>query len=408
MKTKTSLIILLILFIILSLTSCQNPQEAQQGEDGITPHIGDNGNWFIGDTDTGIKAEGEDGVNGLSAYEIYKQQYPDYNGTEEEWLQTLSVIQNPQHLAYYPNNDGTEYGVAGGNSVYLKEIVIPSTYMGKPVTKLISRAFMGYYNLENITIPDTITHIENEAFVSSGIKNIAISSNVTEIGVSAFKNCTNLQTITFGEDIQLDIIEEEAFSNCIALESLIIPKSVTAINSNAFSAIECDIEFEEGSLLTTIQTYAFSNYLGENLILPNSVTTIETYAFNYCSNLKSITLPSNINTISNNLCYYCVSLETINLPDAITSIKNYAFYHCESMQSITIPSNVTSIGNGAFDYCSSLANITVLRNTPPELGLDAFSNNSANRQILVPSGSVGQYKEAANWINYEASIFAIL
>ena len=28
----------------------------ENGKDGVTPHIGDNGNWFIGDTDTGIKA----------------------------------------------------------------------------------------------------------------------------------------------------------------------------------------------------------------------------------------------------------------------------------------------------------------------------------------------------------------
>ena len=30
------------------------------GVDGITPHIGDNGNWFIGDTDTGMPSRGED------------------------------------------------------------------------------------------------------------------------------------------------------------------------------------------------------------------------------------------------------------------------------------------------------------------------------------------------------------
>lgn len=34
---------------------------AQQGQDGITPHIGDNGNWFIGETDTGVAAEGHNG-----------------------------------------------------------------------------------------------------------------------------------------------------------------------------------------------------------------------------------------------------------------------------------------------------------------------------------------------------------
>lgn len=28
------------------------------GKDGVTPHIGDNGNWFIGDTDTGVLAKG--------------------------------------------------------------------------------------------------------------------------------------------------------------------------------------------------------------------------------------------------------------------------------------------------------------------------------------------------------------
>lgn len=31
------------------------------GENGITPHIGGNGNWWLGDTDTGVKAKGEDG-----------------------------------------------------------------------------------------------------------------------------------------------------------------------------------------------------------------------------------------------------------------------------------------------------------------------------------------------------------
>lgn len=40
----------------------ENPPAA--GQPGITPHIGDNGNWFIGDTDTGVKASGKDGEDG--------------------------------------------------------------------------------------------------------------------------------------------------------------------------------------------------------------------------------------------------------------------------------------------------------------------------------------------------------
>ena len=39
----------------------QGPQGEQglDGKDGITPHIGDNGNWFIGETDTEMPSQGE-------------------------------------------------------------------------------------------------------------------------------------------------------------------------------------------------------------------------------------------------------------------------------------------------------------------------------------------------------------
>lgn len=33
--------------------------QGEKGDDGISPHIGNNGNWWIGTTDTGIKAQGE-------------------------------------------------------------------------------------------------------------------------------------------------------------------------------------------------------------------------------------------------------------------------------------------------------------------------------------------------------------
>lgn len=39
-------------------------QNGVDGEDGITPHIGDNGNWFIGETDTGKPSRGDPGATG--------------------------------------------------------------------------------------------------------------------------------------------------------------------------------------------------------------------------------------------------------------------------------------------------------------------------------------------------------
>ncbi len=41
-------------------------QDGAPGADGITPHIGVNGNWYLGETDTGVKAEGKDGKDGYT------------------------------------------------------------------------------------------------------------------------------------------------------------------------------------------------------------------------------------------------------------------------------------------------------------------------------------------------------
>ena len=39
-------------------------KDGAAGADGITPHIGDNGNWYLGDTDTGKPSRGEQGLKG--------------------------------------------------------------------------------------------------------------------------------------------------------------------------------------------------------------------------------------------------------------------------------------------------------------------------------------------------------
>ena len=41
-----------------------NGENGKDGKDGDTPFIGDNGNWWIGTTDTGVKAAGQDGAAG--------------------------------------------------------------------------------------------------------------------------------------------------------------------------------------------------------------------------------------------------------------------------------------------------------------------------------------------------------
>ena len=43
-------------------------QDGADGTDGITPTIGENGNWFLGETDTGKPSRGETGPAGSTSY----------------------------------------------------------------------------------------------------------------------------------------------------------------------------------------------------------------------------------------------------------------------------------------------------------------------------------------------------
>lgn len=59
-------------------------------KDGSTPKIGKNGNWFIDNIDTGIRAkgiDGKDGPQGDSAYQIALNE--GFSGTKLEWLISL-------------------------------------------------------------------------------------------------------------------------------------------------------------------------------------------------------------------------------------------------------------------------------------------------------------------------------
>ena len=78
MKTKTAkilsiagaLLLVTVLTILLIVCSGKNRQGEQgipgtPGSNGLTPFIGENGNWWIGESDTGVSAVGRDGRDGI-------------------------------------------------------------------------------------------------------------------------------------------------------------------------------------------------------------------------------------------------------------------------------------------------------------------------------------------------------
>ena len=67
---------------------------------------------------------------------------------------------------------------------------------------------------------------------------LTIPESVTEIGGSAFSNCSALTSLTIPEGVTE--ISYGTFSGCTALTSLTIPKSVTVIRENAFHSYNED------------------------------------------------------------------------------------------------------------------------------------------------------------------------
>ncbi len=240
------------------------------------------------------------------------------------------------------------------------DVVIPSTINGIDVTNIGESAFYNCSSLTSITIPNSVTSIGKSAFYGCrSLTSIVIPNSVKSIGDSAFRYCSSLTSIVISNSVTR--IGEYAFNGCGSLTSITIPNSVTSIGESAFN--NC-------SSLTSIT-------------IPNSVTKIGESAFNNCSLLQyneygnclylgneenpylvlvkakgtsitEATISNNTRFIMNNAFYKCSSLRSITIPNSVTSIGDNAFEYCSSLTSITIPNSVTSIGEYAFGGCSSL------------------------------------------------------
>ena len=89
-------------------------------------------------------------------------------------------------------------------------------------------------SLHSITIPNSVTSIQDFAFKSSGITSVTIPESVKSIGYCAFWWCEALSEITISNGVEQ--IEGSAFGGCSSVSSIVIPKSVTSIGDGAFYA----------------------------------------------------------------------------------------------------------------------------------------------------------------------------
>ena len=325
---------------------------------------------------------------------------------------------------------------AAYDKIVSAEVVVGTSEGGNNIPRMVSGMFMGCVALEDLTLPDGLGDVSQDAFVGcTSISIFNLPGTVTNIGARAFKNLSQLTSFSFPS--ALVSIGDEAFLGCTRISALSLPDGLENIGANAFNGCSTltSIVMPEG--LKKIGDYAFRN---DNLLtqvnIPASVTSIGTAPFEGCGNIWSVSLPCNVekmseifpsayqritsvtvvgvsseNTtprmvpqmfmgcaaledltlpewlseVSEDAFAGCVSIPDVNLPNAVTNIGARAFKNLSQLTEFEFPTSLVTIGNEAFSGCSGISELS-----PPEgiriIGTSAFRGCSSLATIVLPKG----------------------
>lgn len=193
----------------------------------------------------------------------------------------------------------------------------------------------------------------------SNLTSVIVPNSITKINTSAFSSCYNLSSVILPNG--LEEIANGAFASCSSLTSIKIPKTVTSIGWCAFdSCIN----------LTSI-------------VIPDSVTYMGTGVFQNCTNLLSAKISDQLTEIPDSTFYRCTSLASIEIPDNVTTINRDAFQGCKNLRSIVIGKNLKFVNYYAFGGCKNLSDIYI-KDLTAWLNLQAvdYSNDKSTNCVI--------------------------
>ena len=321
-----------------------------------------------------------------------------YTGDVKGWV-SISMKSNP--ICYSKN-------------LYLNDVLLTDLVLPEGITTM-SDAFAYDTCLTSVTIPNSVTEIGWSAFEDcTGLTSITIPNSVTSIGEAAFSGCTGLTSVTIGNSVTS--IREEAFRGCTGLTSITIPNSVTSIEYGAFSGCTglTSIVVENGNKVydsrsncnAIIETATNTLIQGcKTTIIPNSVTSIGSGAFSGCTGLTSVIIPNSVTSIEEGAFSGCTGLTSITIPNSVTSIGWAAFSGCTGLTSVLIGNNSElSMDDATFFGYANLTQVTCYANVPPHIYIGQpgyFDEDKLSEKTLyVPLSAIGKYKEADVWKDF--------
>jgi len=228
-------------------------------------------------------------------------------------------------------------------------------------------AFHKCEKLGTVTIPNSVTVIENYAFMGAGISDLTIPEGVKSIGLAAFQGCINMTAVS-------------------------IPASLTTMNSGVF--VCCP-------KLLSISVHGANPVFSsiDGVLIDKINKTLVTYPM---AREGSYTVPEGIETIDESAFFRCQGLKKISFSSSVKSIGNQAFYECTGLTFINLPATITNIGDNAFALCQNLVEVVNNKSIPQIISSETFSNPSFSTRILrVPSTAITLYKEATEWKGFK-------
>lgn len=243
-----------------------------------------------------------------------------------------------------------------------KEITVPDTLGGKPVTELATEAFLGS-SATRIVIPSGIEYISTD---------------------DPFSSCLALEEIEVSPDN----------TGYLSQDGILFSKDMKKLVHYPASKEGDSFAVPDG--IEEIGVAAFAESKLKKITLPDSVKAIGRHSFSYCTYLEGIDLSNtSIEYIDVMAFIKSYSMTTVKLPDTLDGIGLAAFFGCSKLEEIEIPSSVTYIRQSAFAG-TGLKEVRIPASVE-EIGYEAFGyseNQEADSDFVIigtPGSAAQQY-----------------
>ena len=297
----------------------------------------------------------------------------------------------------------------------ITSLTFPEEYDGYPIqfVELGDSVFKNCTNLTEITLPDEISAIPQQAFYGCTSLTTVHASNVTEIESEAFRNCTSLTTLNVSENVvkmgadalyHTAIFNEQYDEDGNEAVIKYFNNWVIGLKSN-LSKEEKDIVIQEGTVgianssiryINSVQLPSTLKYIGDRAFqnqypyinlsemnLPEGLISIGSYAFE-STNLKEITIPSSVESVGS-YAFSKTKIETVVVESGVKEINDYAFNSCSSLKTVTIGDNIQKMGTHVFSNDTALTDVTIGDGTE-EIGERAFEGDRALLNVTIGEG----------------------